>query len=131
MRSAFSLVAKEMNRIDYVVDTASVLYKEPLAHISYERIEEAIDINYKGMVYVAKEAYNYLEKSRGQLVFYTSSSYTRGRMNYSINSSKECATENFVQALAEEWGGLGVRVNCVNPERTKTPMRTKNFGIEP
>lgn len=131
VRSAFSLVAKEMNRIDYVVDTASVLYKEPLAHISYERIEEAIDINYKGMVYVAKEAYNYLEKSRGQLVFYTSSSYTRGRMNYSIYSSTKCATVNFVQALAEEWGGLGVRVNCVNPERTKTPMRTKNFGIEP
>ena len=33
--------------------------------------------------------------------------------------------------MAEEWGSLGVRVNCVNPERTKTPMRTKNFGIEP
>ena len=131
VRSAFSLVAKEMNRIDYVVDTASVLYKEPLAHISYERIEEAIDINYKGMVHVAKEAYTYLEKSRGQLVFYTSSSYTRGRMNYSIYSSTKCATVNFVQALAEEWGSLGIRVNCVNPERTKTPMRTKNFGIEP
>jgi 2-C-methyl-D-erythritol 4-phosphate cytidylyltransferase len=64
--------------------------------LSYERIEEAIDINYKGMVYVLK-AYNYLEKSRGLLVFYTSSSYTRGRMNYSIYSSTKCATVNFVQ----------------------------------
>lgn len=131
VRSAFYSVAKEMNRIDYVIDTASVLYKEPLAHMSYEQIEEAIDINYKGMVWVAKEAYPYLEKSRGQLVFYTSSSYTRGRMNYSIYSSTKCATVNFVQALAEEWGSLGIRVNCVNPERTKTPMRTKNFGVEP
>ena len=131
VRSAFSSVAKEMNRIDYVVDTASILYKDPLSHMNYEQIEEAIDVNYKGMVHVAKEAYSYLEKSRGQLVFYTSSSYTRGRMNYSIYSSTKCATVNFVQALAEEWGSLGVRVNCVNPERTKTPMRTKNFGIEP
>ena len=25
----------------------------------------------------------------------------------------------------------GIRVNCINPERTRTPMRTKNFGLEP
>ena len=28
-------------------------------------------------------------------------------------------------------GGLGIRVNCINPERTKTPMRIRNFGVEP
>ncbi len=131
VRNALDTVARQVDSIDCVVNTASVLYKEPLAHMSYEQIEEAIDINYKGMVNVAKEAFPYLEKSRGQLVFYTSSSYTRGRMSYSIYSSTKCATVNFVQALAEEWGGFGIRVNCVNPERTKTPMRVKNFGVEP
>lgn len=131
VRNALDTVARQVGSIDCVVDTASVLYKEPLAHMNYEQIEEAININYKGMVNVAKEAFPYLEKSRGQLVFYTSSSYTRGRMSYSIYSSTKCATVNFVQALAEEWGGFGIRVNCVSPERTKTPMRVKNFGIEP
>ena len=38
---------------------------------------------------------------------------------------------NFVQAIAQEWDGDGIRVNCINPERTKTPMRVKNFGKEP
>jgi NAD(P)-dependent dehydrogenase (short-subunit alcohol dehydrogenase family) len=38
---------------------------------------------------------------------------------------------NLTQALADEWLGLGVRVNCINPERTATPMRTKAFGVEP
>ena len=37
---------------------------------------------------------------------------------------------NLTQALADEWAG-SVRVNCVNPERTGTPMRTKAFGEEP
>jgi NAD(P)-dependent dehydrogenase (short-subunit alcohol dehydrogenase family) len=32
---------------------------------------------------------------------------------------------------ADEWAGDGVRVNCVNPERTARPMRTKAFGDEP
>lgn len=117
-------------KIDYVVDTASVLNKLPLAHMDYDTINQAIDINYRGMVYVAKEAFQYLKQSAGHLLFYTSSSYTRGRMDYSIYSSTKCATVNFVQALAEEWSSFGIRVNCINPERTKTPMRVKNFGIE-
>jgi len=83
------------------------------------------------MVIVAKESFPYLKKSKGQFVLYTSSSYTRGRMGYSIYSSTKCATVNFIQALAEEWGIFGIKVNCINPERTNTPMRTKNFGIEP
>ena len=129
--NALATVADAESKIDYVVDTASVLYKQPLAHMDYNEIDESINVNYRGMVNVAKEAFQYLKETKGQLLFYTSSSYTRGRMDYSIYSSTKCATVNFVQALAEEWGQFYIRVNCINPERTKTPMRIKNFGVEP
>ena len=33
--------------------------------------------------------------------------------------------------LHKKLKALGIRVNVINPERTNTPMRTKNFGIEP
>ena len=36
-----------------------------------------------------------------------------------------------MQALSEEWYDAKIRINCINPERTKTPMRIKNFGNEP
>lgn len=32
---------------------------------------------------------------------------------------------------SREWTTFGIRVNCINPERTKTPMRVQNFGNEP
>lgn len=38
---------------------------------------------------------------------------------------------NLTQALADEWAEDHIRVNCVNPERTATPMRVKAFGEEP
>ena len=128
---ALKEVADKEGKIDYVINTAGVLNKEPLCSMDYSIIQAAVQTNYMGTVNVALEAYNYLKQTQGQLVFFTSSSYTRGRAFYSIYSSTKAAIVNFVQAIAQEWESVGIRVNCINPERTKTPMRVKNFGVEP
>lgn len=80
---------------------------------------------------IARASHKYLAETDGQLLLYTSSSYTRGRADYSLYSSTKAAMVNLTQALADEWASDGIRVNCVNPERTATPMRTKAFGQEP
>ena len=54
-----------------------------------------------------------------------------GPGRYSLYSSTKAAVVNLTQALADEWAPIGIRVNCVNPERTPTPMRTNAFGEEP
>lgn len=122
---------EQAGRIDYVICTAGVLNKEPLTTMDYATIQTAVQTNYLGTVNVALEAHPYLKQTEGKLIFFTSSSYTRGRAFYSIYSSTKAAIVNFVQAVAQEWDGDGIKINCINPERTKTPMRQKNFGIEP
>lgn len=124
-------VYKKTGKIDYVVNTAAVLKKEPLVLMKQESIDEIIRTNYDGMVNVALESYQYLKESKGQFLLYTSSSYTRGRSFYSLYSSTKAAAVNFMQALSQEWDLLDIRVNVINPERTKTPMRIQNFGNEP
>ena len=96
-----------------------------------EKIDSIISTNYLGMVNTALASFPYLQATQGHLLFFTSSSYTRGRAFYSLYSSTKAAVVNFVQAIAEEWDSDKIKVNCINPERTKTPMRKKNFGIEP
>ena len=128
---ALKEVYDKEGHIDYVINTAGVLNKEPLCAMDYGIIQAAVQTNYMGTVNVAIEAYNYLKQTQGQLIFFTSSSYTRGRAFYSIYSYTKAAIVNFVQAVSQEWESVGIRVNCINPERTKTPMRVKNFGIEP
>ena len=128
---ALKQVYDERGRIDYVINTAGILNKEPLMSTDEDIIRQSVDINYLGTVFVAMEACRYLSESKGKLIFFTSSSYTRGRAFYSIYSSTKAAIVNFVQAIAQEWEQEGIAVNCMNPERTKTPMRTRNFGIEP
>ena len=131
VREALKHVADIEGRIDIVVNTAGVLVKESLTAMSQESIITSLNVNLLGVINVAREAFPYLRLTRGSLLFYTSSSYTRGRMMYSLYSATKAAIVNFVQAIAEEWHDFGIRVNCINPERTKTPMRIQNFGNEP
>ncbi len=129
--AAAAQVAEEAGTVDYVVNTAGVLPRGELAETSEETVYAATEINYLAPVFIAQEFFPLLRESQGSLLLYTSSSYTRGRGGYSLYSSAKAAVVNLTQALADEWAGSGVRVNCVNPERTATPMRTKAFGEEP
>ncbi|MFC0864966.1 SDR family NAD(P)-dependent oxidoreductase [Sphaerimonospora cavernae] len=128
---ALARVYGETGRIDYVVNTAAVLHMGRLDEAGPHVIEETVGVNYLGPINVARASFKYLAESDGHLLLYTSSSYTRGRAAYSLYSSSKAAVVNLTQALADEWAGHGVRVNCVNPERTATPMRLRAFGDEP
>ncbi len=118
-------------RIDFLVLTAGILNRGRLDAVSMDEILDGINVNYLAPVITARLGYRYLAETSGHLVFFTSSSYTRGRADYSVYSSTKAAVVNLAQALADEWSGEGIRVNTINPERAGTPMRTKAFGKEP
>lgn len=127
---ALQQVYNAEGRIDYIVNSAAILNKEPIMHLDNLTIDRIIDINYKGMVNVTIAAHDYIMESHGAILQFTSSSYTRGRAFYALYSSTKAAVVNFVQAIAEEWQQDSIRINCINPQRTKTPMRFANFGLE-
>jgi 2-C-methyl-D-erythritol 4-phosphate cytidylyltransferase len=130
VEAALSEAFEATGRIDYVVVTAGVLPRGPLAEVDEATILNAVQVNYLAPITVAQRALAYLRPTRGQLLLYTSSSYTRGRAGYAIYSSAKAAVVNLTQALADEWSSDGVRINCINPERTATPMRVQAFGEE-
>ncbi len=129
--AAAAQVLAAAGSVDYVVNTAGVLPRGELVETTEETVYAATEINYLAPVFIAQEFFPALRDSKGSLLLFTSSSYTRGRGGYSLYSSAKAAVVNLTQALADEWAADGVRVNCVNPERTGTPMRTKAFGQEP
>ena len=124
-------VVEKTGRVDFVVNTAGVLPRGELLETSEETIYAATEINYLAPVFIAQEFHPHLKATGGSLLLFTSSSYTRGRSGYSLYSSAKAAVVNLTQALADEWAADLVRVNCINPERTATPIRTQAFGPEP
>lgn len=131
INDALATVAKDHKKIDYIVNTAATLANRPLDHMTAEEISEMVNINLTGAINVALATKPYLKKSKGAMLNFTSSSYTRGRAFSSVYSSTKAGVVNLTQALAEEWAEEDIKINCINPERTKTPMRLNNFGIEP
>lgn len=130
VRDVFDSAVNKYGCVDCVINCAGVLLRQPLINMSTEDISRVIDVNYVGAVSIALEAFLHLKKSSGMLINFTSSSYTYGRAMYSVYSSTKAAVVNLTQALADEWRSHGIRVNCMNPERTATPMRRGAFGVE-
>lgn len=122
---------RRTGRIDHVVVTAGLLEVGSLAEMNASTILGSLHVNLLGPINAARAALPYLAETAGHLLLFTSSSYTRGRAGYSIYSATKAAIVNLTQALADEWASVGVNVNCVNPERTATPMRVSAFGEEP
>jgi 2-C-methyl-D-erythritol 4-phosphate cytidylyltransferase len=131
LAEAMRAAHEQTGRIDAVVLSAGVLRMGRLAEATEDELAETVAVNYLAPVHVARAAYPYLAATGGHLLFFTSSSYTRGRENYALYSSTKAAVVNLTQALADEWAPQGIKVNVINPERTATPMRTRAFGDEP
>ena len=124
-------INEKTGKIDYVINTAGVLKIGKLTDRDVEDIKHEININYVGSINVAKASIPYLRVTKGCMLMFASSSYTRGRALYSTYSSAKAGIVNLVQALSEEFVSDGIRINTMNPERTATSMRFNAFGKEP
>jgi 2-C-methyl-D-erythritol 4-phosphate cytidylyltransferase len=129
VEQAFIATQKITKHIDYVINATGLLCKKSLDQMLMSEITEQILTNYLGCINIAKCATKFI--NNGHILFFTSSSYTMGRKDYSVYSSTKAAIVNLTQALAEEYKTINTQINVVCPRRTNTPMRHKNFGEEP
>ena len=130
MKSSLELISKKLGKIDSIINCAATLTRKDLVNMSSNEIEGEVNTNLIGSINIAKASHSYLKKTKGSLLLFTSSSYTRGRAGYSVYSATKAAVVNLTQALCEEWMKDDIRVNVINPARTATPMRERNFGKE-
>ena len=130
VRQATADAVADLGGLDFVVNTAGLLGKGKLQDASSADMTQQLAVNLAGAVWVAKAAHAPLKDSKGMLLLYSSSSYTRGRADYVVYSATKAAIVNMTQGLAEEWSEDGIKVNCIVPGRTDTEMRRANFANE-
>ncbi|HAN7044443.1 TPA: SDR family NAD(P)-dependent oxidoreductase, partial [Escherichia coli] len=82
VKNYLAQMEKKLGCIDYIINTAGVLIKKPIDMLTNEEVHTLININFIGAVNIAMASKQYLKKSSGMLLNFTSSSYTRGRSYY-------------------------------------------------
>lgn len=130
VQRALQSAVDEFGGIDVVVNAAGLLKNGKLHEQTAGDAAEQINVNLIGALNVARQAHAWLAQSQGSLLFFASSSYTRGRAGSAVYSATKAAIVNLTQGLSEEWAEDGIRVNCIVPGRTDTEMRTSNFKAE-
>ena len=121
---------EDLNRHwDIIIHAAGVFIRKPFRELSIEEWNDVMSVNLRSAFLVGKLAQTTM-KEQGWLIFIGSSSSHRGRTSQSVYAASKAALNNLTQSLAEEYLELGIRVNCVNPPRTDTPMRHKAFPNE-
>jgi ribitol-5-phosphate 2-dehydrogenase (NADP+) / D-ribitol-5-phosphate cytidylyltransferase len=130
VKRALQGAADEFGGIDVVVNAAGLLKSGKFHEQTAADAAEQININLLGALNVARQAHGWLEQTHGSLLFFASSSYTRGRAGLAVYSATKAAIVNLTQGLSEEWAEDGIRVNCIVPGRTDTEMRASNFKAE-
>ena len=110
--------------VDVLVNGAGVINTDPSTNVSPDDFRFVVDVNLTGAFLCAQAAgRGMLARGSGSIVnigtFLGERGHRPARAAY--NASKY-GVVGMTKALAAEWGGRGVRVNCICPGVHRTPM---------
>ena len=112
-------------QLDILVNNAAIdLSDTPLEKTSREQIEALFSTNVFGVIEMM-QACRPVMKRGAAVVNVTSRLAHVGYAGSVVYSATKGAVESLSRGAAVEWAGDGIRVNCVAPGLTETPMVTR------
>ena len=114
---------KEFGSIDILFNNAGIIRRTTVLNTTEVEWDHVMAVNVKSIFLLSKFAIPYMEKSGGGVIINTSSGWgmVGGKNAVSYCASKG-AVVNMTRAMALDHGSQNIRVNCICPGDTDTPM---------
>lgn len=119
-------------RLDGLLHNAGVLGdRSPVEHYDIGLWQRVIHINVNAAFILTRCLLPLLRRAQdASVVFTTSGVGQRGRAYWGAYSVSKFGVEGLAQVLADEVDNTAIRVNCINPGPTRTPMRARAYPAE-
>lgn len=113
----------QISKLDYLINNAGTNIDSFIENFDINDFKKVIDTNLIGKVICTKHSISRLKNSKnGVIINIASRLGTRPCTEASAYCSAEAAIINFTKASALELSKYNIRVNCVSPSLTKTPL---------
>jgi 3-oxoacyl-[acyl-carrier protein] reductase len=94
----------------------------PFNRLKIEQFQQDFDLNVLGAVRVIQYCYKSLRKEGGSIVLFSTVASRIGLPYHASISAAKSAVEGLVKSLAAEMASSNIRVNCIAPSLTDTPL---------
>jgi NAD(P)-dependent dehydrogenase (short-subunit alcohol dehydrogenase family) len=115
-------------KIDVLVANAGIATTEQLKVVTEESFEDSFNINVKGLFFTVQKAIPLLNNG-ASIALIGSIQSTRGNGAWAVYGATKAAVRSLARSFSQELGLKGIRVNCLSPGVTETPILEK-FGYD-
>mgnify|MGYP000034547617 CR=1 FL=1 len=121
---AIERMLEELDPVDFLVNNAGVSFPEPFLETNFGKFQETLAINTSAAFLVSQcVARRQVEAGkRGSIVHVSSQASQVGLADHAAYCASKGALDQIMRVMALELGLHGIRVNCVNPTVTLTPL---------
>jgi NAD(P)-dependent dehydrogenase (short-subunit alcohol dehydrogenase family) len=116
-------------RIDILFNNAGVLLVKPIEEMTEQEWDRVMAINVKAAFFAVKHAVPHMRRNSGGAILNTGSiASLAGQLGTPVYSTSKGAIALLTKSLALDLGRDGIRVNCICPGITDTPMLREHLG---
>ena len=121
--SSIEALAAAAGDVDILINNAGIALRGPLLDLGWSDLRRVVDINLVGPVALTRlVGETMVDRRSGTIINISSQMAFNGANHRAVYSSTKAAITQFTKAAALEWGPHGIRVNCIAPGRTITPI---------
>jgi len=129
-RRAVEEAIAHLGRLDILVNNAGIGHRGTIEVNTDEEWRQGFEVNVLGVVRFSRLALPHLRRSPVPAIVNTCSvSATTGIQDRAVYSMTKGAMEALTRAMAADYVGEGIRVNCVNPGTADTPWVARNLSF--
>lgn len=117
------IAKQEQGRIDILINNAGITMMGDILETNIDDVDSILAVNFKAPFFMMKAVLPYMLENKGGAIVNTASDQAYvGKRFSAIYGASKAAIAQLTKSAALDFSPQGIRINCVAPGSTDTPM---------